>query len=73
MKTGKEEEIAQILYKTVAQNEYVKLLGIEFKELKEGYCRAEMKYKKNWQILMECFMGEVCIPWQILWPERRHV
>lgn len=47
MKTGKEEEIAQILYKAIARNEYVKLLGIEFKELKDGYCRAEMKYKKE--------------------------
>lgn len=47
MKISKEAQIEQALYEAVTLNEYVRFLGIEFVELREGCCKARMKYKKE--------------------------
>lgn len=43
----KDIQIEQDIYKVVTENIYVKFLEIEFQELKKGYSKARMKYKKE--------------------------
>lgn len=39
--------LEQSIHKIVTENGYVQFLGIEFQELREGYSKARMKYKKE--------------------------
>lgn len=43
----KEIQIEKTIHKIVTENTYVQFLGIEFHELREGYSKAGMKYKKE--------------------------
>lgn len=47
MKVGKDMRTEQAVLRAVTENEYVKFLGIEFQELREGRVKARMKYKKE--------------------------
>lgn len=40
-------QMEQSIHKIVTENSYVQFLGIEFQELREGYGKARMRYKKE--------------------------
>lgn len=47
MKEDRQSQIKKILEKTMAENSYIKFLGIEMMEFEDGYSLARMKYRNE--------------------------
>ncbi|MGN0365646.1 MAG: PaaI family thioesterase [Suilimivivens sp.] len=47
MKEDRQSQIKKILEKSMVENSYIKLLGIEMMKFEDGYSLARMKYRKE--------------------------
>ena len=47
MESEQELQMEQVLRKRIAENEYIRYLNIEVLELREGYARGRMPYRKE--------------------------